>query len=171
MDALLSLSNIRDISTNIDTELWLDDNALLVKIGGQAICEDMAPTESRLGQVDVDSEIARMIASEEQTNLEKSETQPCSTPLIGVPEKEASEQLTAISKTKQGTSKQGDDKAQDETSSLLGIPTNDQPTTDSTPKQSNLNTGTRPKTVDITAKKGSKGAFKSQLYRVEEKRS
>ena len=29
----------------------IEDNSLLVPIGGQAICEDVAPTESRLGQV------------------------------------------------------------------------------------------------------------------------
>ena len=74
VDALLSLSNVCEIppsaNTDIDTELRPEDNSMLVPIRGQAICEDIAPTESRLGQLEVDSEIARMIALEEHTNLE-----------------------------------------------------------------------------------------------------
>ena len=67
VDALLSLSNVGEIppsvNTDIDTEFGADDNSMLVPIRGQAIC--VAPTESRLGQLEVDSEIARMIALEE----------------------------------------------------------------------------------------------------------
>ena len=59
----------------------IEDNSLLVPIGGQAICEDVAPTESRLGQVEVDSEIARMIALEEHTSLEKSDNHEQTIPL------------------------------------------------------------------------------------------
>ena len=66
VDALLSLSNVREIppsaNTDIDTEFGPEDNSMLVPIGGQAICEDIALTDSRLGQLEVDSEIARMIA-------------------------------------------------------------------------------------------------------------
>ena len=69
-DALLSLSNIPELDTNLE----IDDNALLVPIGGQAICDDIAPTESRLGQVEVDNEIARLIDAEEQANVNTSTT-------------------------------------------------------------------------------------------------
>ena len=55
VDALLSLSNVREIppsaNTDIDTEFGPEDNSMLVPIGGQAICEDIAPTDSRLGQL------------------------------------------------------------------------------------------------------------------------
>ena len=91
VDALLSLSNVRElppsVSTNIDTEFDPDDNSMLVPIGGQAICEDVAPTESRLGHLEVDSEIARMIALEEHTKLEKSDScMQSSTSLTGIPD-------------------------------------------------------------------------------------
>ena len=70
VDTLLSLSSMCDLPSSSmvhDTE----DNSLLVPIGGQTICEDVAPTESRLGQVEVDSEIACMIALEEHKSLKK----------------------------------------------------------------------------------------------------
>ena len=98
VDALLSLSNVREIppsaNTDIDTEFGPEDNSRLVPIGGQAICEDIAPTESRLGQLEVDSEIARMIALEEHTNLEMSDSCKQPTSLIGVPDQKVS--ATAI---------------------------------------------------------------------------
>ena len=78
VDALLSLSNVREIpastNTDIDTEVGPEDNTRLVPIRGQAICEDIALTESRLGQLELDSGIARMIALEEHTNLEMSDS-------------------------------------------------------------------------------------------------
>ena len=90
VDALLSLSNVCDPPPSMiepDTE----DNSLLVPIGGQSIYEDVAPTESRLGQVDVDSEIARMIALEEHASLEKSDDPQLKT-LTGVPAQKSNEQ-------------------------------------------------------------------------------
>ena len=97
VDALLSLSNVRElpqsVSTNMDTEFDPDDNSMLVPIGGQAICEDVAPTESRLGQLELDSEIAGMIALEEHTKLEKSDScMQSSTSLTGVPDQKDSAQ-------------------------------------------------------------------------------
>ena len=95
VDALLSLSNVREIppstNTDIDTELGPEDNSRLVPIGGQAICEDIALTESRLGQLEVDSEIACMIALEEHTNLEMSDSCKQPTSLIGVPDQKVSD--------------------------------------------------------------------------------
>ena len=56
VDALLSLSSVCGLPPSV-IEPDIEDNSLLVPIGGQAICEDVAPTESRLGQVEVDNEI------------------------------------------------------------------------------------------------------------------
>ena len=128
VDALLSLSNVRElppsVSTNIDTEFNPDDNSMLVPIGGQAICEDVAPTESRLGQLEVDSEIARMIALEEQTKLEKSDScMQSSTSLTGVLDQKDSAQLSK-------------DSSIIETTALLGVPfdpSETKPTEDPTP--------------------------------------
>ena len=80
-DALLSLSNVLNIEP--ENNLGLEDNSLLVPIGGHAVCEDIAPTESRLGQVEVDQEIARIINSEEQTSLNESQQLPSSS-LLGI---------------------------------------------------------------------------------------
>ena len=177
VDALLSLSNVREITqgatTDIDTEFSPEDNSMLVPIGGQAVCEDIVPTDSRLGQLEVDSEIARMIALEEHTNLEKSD--PCNQPtsLIGVPDQKVSAQQSKDSST-----------VQSDQPALLGIPLDPpeaQPVEDPTPKQvsddiqpsvsaPSGNKGARPKTgtkqqlEHTTGRKGSRGAFKSQLY-------
>ena len=55
VDALLSLSNVRKITpsanTDIDTEFGPEDNSMLVPIRGQAVCEDIAPIDIRLGQI------------------------------------------------------------------------------------------------------------------------
>ena len=152
VDALLSLSNVRElppsVSTNIDTEFNPDDNSMLVPIGGQAICEDVAPTESRLGQLEVDSEIARMIALEEQTKLEKSDScMQSSTSLTGVLDQKDSAQLSK-------------DSFIIETTALLGVPfdpSETKPTEDPTPMHisdktqrpvsvPSRNIGARPKT-------------------------
>ena len=177
VDTLLSLSNVREITqganTDIDTEFGPEDNSMLVPIGGQAVCEDIAPIESRLGQLEVDSEIARMIALEEHTNLEKSD--PCNQPtsLIGIPDQKVSAQQSKDSST-----------VQLDLPALLGIPldsTEAQPVEDPTPTQvsddiqssvsaPSGNKGARPKTgtkqqsEHTTGRKGSRGAFKSQLY-------
>ena len=183
VDALLSLSNVRElppsVSTNIDTEFDPDDNSMLVPIGGQAICEDVAPTESRLGQLEVDSEIARMIALEEHTKLEKSDScMQSSTSLTGIPDRKDSAQSSKDS----SNVKSGQPIAQ--TNALLGIPfdpSETKPTEDPTPmlisdktqpsvsapsgnKGARLKTGNKRQSENTTGKTGSKGAFKSQLY-------
>ena len=182
VDALLSLSNMCDIppSSSIDTELDIDDNALLVPIGGQAICDDAAPTESRLGQIEVDNEIARIIATEEYTELEKSISNHQTTPLVGVPDQRST--IESAKDTTTGKPKQ----IPEPSPTLFGVRTNllDQITTgDHTPTQADSKSqeeppavlpddhqGVRPKpdskkqTTIPAGKKGSKGAFKSQLY-------
>ena len=82
VDALLSLASVSD---SPPPEPDIEDNSLLVPIGGQAICVDVAPTESRLGQVEVDSEITCMIALEECTSPEKFDDHEQATPLTGMP--------------------------------------------------------------------------------------
>ena len=174
VDALLSLSNVREIppsaNTGIDTEFGPEDNSMLVPIGGKAICEDIAPTESRLGQLEVDSEIARMIALEEHTNLAKSDssTQPSS--LIGIPNQKVSAQPSKDSSIVQS------DQPGTLSNALLGVPSDQseaQPVEDNTQPSISApsgNKGARPKigtkqqSEHITGKKGSRGAFKSQLY-------
>ena len=212
VDALLSLSNMREIppsaNTDNDTEFGPDDNSRLVPIGGQAICEDIAPAESRLGQMEVDSEIARMIALEEHMNLEMSDSCKQPTSLIGVPGRKVSAQPSKDSSTVQSDSCK-------QPTSLIGVPdrkVSAQPSKDSSTVQSDQHTtlsnallgvsldslevqpgedpiptrvsnntkpsvsapsgnkGARPKTdtkqqlEHTTGKKGSRGAFKSQLY-------
>ena len=85
------------ITTNTDAtpsfiEPDIEDNSLLAPIGGQPICEDVTPTESRLGQFEVDSEIARIIALEERTSLEKSDDHEQTTPLTVIPAQKANAQ-------------------------------------------------------------------------------
>ena len=84
VDALLSLSSVCGLPPSF-IEPDIEVNSLLVPKGGQAICEDVAPTESRLGQVEVDSEIARMKALEERKSPEKFDDHEQTTPLTGVP--------------------------------------------------------------------------------------
>ena len=167
VDALLSLS-IPPSAIEPDIE----DNSLLVPIGGQAICEDVAPTEGRLGQVEVDREIACMIAIEEHTSPEKSDDHEQTTPLTGVTPQKRNEQPGII-----------------EQPALLGVQpdppevqppvltTADHETQDQSPAVStDGNAGARPKTgstqqtTGTAGKKGSKGAFKSQLYGLRRKR-
>ena len=182
VDALLSLSNVCDIppSSGIDTELDIDDNALLVPIGGQAVCDDAAPTESRLGQIDVDNEIARIIATEESTEPEKPNSNHQTTPLIGVRDQRS----TMESAEDLNTDKL--EQIPEVSSALFGVRTNQSNqiiTGDHTPKPADrksqeerpalrpdVHQSVRPKIdskkqLTIPAgKKGSKGAFKSQLY-------
>ena len=158
VDTLLSLSNVREIppsaNTDIDTEFGPEDNSMLVPIGGQAICEDIALTESRLGQLEVDSEIARMIALEEHTNLEKSDSCKQPTSLIGVPDQKVSAQPSKDSSIVQS------DQPSIQSNALLGVPLDPseaQPVEDPTPTHISDNTqpsdstpsgnkGARPKT-------------------------
>ena len=141
-----SLSNVREITqganTDIDTEFGPEDNSMLVPIGGQAVCEDIAPTESRLGQLEVDSEIARMIALEEHTNLEKSD--PCN---LGVPLDSPEAQPV-----EDPTPMQVSDVIQSSVSAPSGN------------KGARPKTGTKEQSEHTTGRKGSRGAFKSQLY-------
>ena len=184
-DALLSLSNILSIEQNPDDDFELDDNSLLMPIGGQAVCEDIAPTESRLGQIEVDHEIAHIIDSKEQTSLsvqtpstsllgiqntgpvtlepiKSSKIQPLlQTPLIGVPPQDTSEQAPVIVEQSDNT------KDIDKTSALSGVQKGDQALDDDTEKLPEPSTGARPKTIGTLAQpgfKGSRGSFKSQLY-------
>ena len=79
-DTLLSLSTVRE---NLDFRIDdFEDNSLLMLIGGQPPIEDVAPEPLRLGQVEVDSEIARIITAEEQDQV----VTPDTTALSGVPD-------------------------------------------------------------------------------------
>ena len=178
VDALLSLSSVCDLPPSF-IEPDIEDNSLLVPIGGQAICEDVAPTESRLGQVEVDSEIARMIALEERTSLEKSDDHEQTTPLTGVPAQKPNEQpgIDFITKQQNQTRNQSSQPAltgvqpdPPEAQLPVSMPTDHESQNQTPPVLPDRNTGARPKTgsnqqtTDMVGKKGSKGAFKSQLY-------
>ena len=182
VDALLSLSNVHEIppsaNTDIDTEFGNEDNSMLVPIGGQAICEDIALTDSKLGKLEVDSEIARMIALEEHTNLEMSDSCKQPTSLIGVPDQKVRAQPSKDSSTVQL------DQSSTQSNALLGVPldspeaqlvedttsTHVSDNTQPSVSASSRNKGARPKTdtkqqsEHTTGKKGLRGAFKSQLY-------
>ena len=137
-------------NTDIDTELGPEDNSRLVPIRGQAICEDIAPTESRLGQLEVDSEIARMIALEEHTNLEMSDSCKQPTSLIGVPDQKVSAQPSKDSSTVQS------DQPITQSNALLGVPLDSpeaQPVEDPTP--THVSSNTQP---SVSAPSGNKGA-------------
>ena len=180
VDALLSMSSACEFTQSF-IEPDIEDNSLLAPIGGQPICEDIAPTESRLGQVEVDSEIARMIALEERTSLEKPDDLQQTTPLTGIPAQKTKAQpgKDLIKKQNNQTRKQLSQPA------LIGVQpdppdaqlpvsmSTDHEAQDPTPLVStdrDRNTGARPKTdnkqqtTDTAGKKGSKGAFKSQLF-------
>ena len=160
-DALLSLSSNLTAGLNIDTDLGLEDNALLVPIGGQAVCEDIAPTDSKLDQVAVDGEIARFIADDENGNLD---TLPTPTPLLGV------QNSGTLDSQVQDVDKQDTTEKSRELISLVGVqpaektPSNQPDTSDSTSKPSTLDSGACPKTVDPVKPTGTRGAFKSQLF-------
>ena len=155
VEALLSLSNVREIppsvNTDIDTEFDPDDNSLLVSIRGQAICEDVALTESRLGQLEVDSEIALMMALEEHTNLKKSDScRHSSTSLIGIPDQKDSAQSSKDSSIVQS------DQPSAQTNALPGIPVDPseaQLVEDPTP--THISDKTQP---SVSAPSGNKGA-------------
>ena len=174
-----------NIEQDPENNLGLEDNSLLMPIGGQAVCEDIAPTESRLGQIEVDQEIARIIDSEEQTGdsqqtpsssllgiqdvgsvipdqTNSSQTQPLlRTPLIGVPLQDTTKQTPNIVYQPENV------KNTDKTSALLGVPKGDEPPTDDTANLPETSTGAWPKTTGTPAEqdfKGSRGQFKSQLY-------
>ena len=184
VDALLSFSSMCDLppsSMEPDTE----DNSVLVPIGGQAICEDVAPTESRLGQVEVDSEIACMIALEEHKSLEKPDDYEQTTTLTGVPAQKPNEQpgkdliTEQLSQTRNRSSQPaltGIQPYPPEAQPLVSLSTDHEAQDQTLPVSTDSNTGTRLKTssnqqtTDMAGKKGSKGAFKSQLYGLRRKR-
>ena len=119
-----------------------------------------------------------MIALEEHTNLEKSDSCNQPTSLIGVPDLKVSAQPSKDSSIVQS------DQPSIQSNALLGVPLDPseaQPVEDPTPTHNSDNTqpsvsapsgnkGARPKTgtkqqsEHTTGKKGSRGAFKSQLY-------
>ena len=119
-----------------------------------------------------------MIALEEHTNLEMSDSCKQPTSLIGVPDQKVSAQPSKDSSTVQS------DQSSTQSNALLGVPLDSpeaQPVEDPTPTHVSDNTqpsvstpsgnkGARPKTgtkqqsEHTTGKKGSRGAFKSQLY-------
>ena len=171
-DALLSLSNMPTVS-NDDFDFGLDENELLAPIGGNVICEDAAPTQSRLSQVDVDNEIAQFIAQEE--NDKHTEDRPSRTDLIGVPPPNIAESDTTI----QPPDSTSADLIGVQNLDTAGIGPRNDGTTDSQPpdqaermqddggKTDTDNRGVRPKTTpspDIVDKPGSRGAFRSQLH-------
>ena len=163
IDALLSLS-IPSIADEPD----IDDNSLLVPIGGQPICEDVTPTVSRLGQAEVDREIAKILATEEHEKLEKAEiigNKERSSSLPGVPSQTVNERPTDMIQSNIPES-------QPPVSTPAGNDNADKNSKTATAGA----TGARSKTPSVqlttsmTGKKGSKGAFKSQLYGLRRKR-
>ena len=156
VDALLSLSTM-PTSSNLDLDYGIEDNALLAPIGGQVICEDVAPTESRLGQLEVDNQIAHLIAQEEHEDLAKEQSQSASSTLIGVPPPDIDENTKEKSTSAEDKTS---DKPKQDASDTLNPPTDDP----------DVNKGARPKTTnkdpntEDADKPGSRGAFKSQLY-------
>ena len=184
VDALLSLSSVCGLPPSF-IEPDIEDNSLLVPIGGQAICEDVAPLESRLGQVEVDSEIARMIALEERTSPEKFDDHEQTTPLTGVPAQKLNEQPgnDFITKKQNPTHNQSTQPALSgvqpdppEAQPSVSMPTDHEAQDPTPPVSTDRNTGARPKTgsnrqtTDMAVKKGSRGAFKSQLCGLRRKR-
>ena len=184
VDALLSLSSVCGLPPSF-IEPDIEDNSLLVPIGGQSICEDVAPTESRLGQVEVDSEIARMIAQEERTSPEKFDDHEQTTPLTGVPAQKLNVQpgIEFITKEKTPTRNQSAQTALSgiqpdppEVQPSVSRPTDHEAQDPTPPILTDRNTGARPKTssnqqtTDLAVEKGSRGAFKSQLYGLRRKR-
>ena len=156
VDALLSLSTI-PTPANLDFNFGIEDNVLLAPISGQVICEDVAPTESRLGQVEVDNQIAHIIAQEEHDKLINKQSESMTSDLIGVPPLDTDEKV-----------KEKPNIVKDET---VAEPTQDIEDTPNTPSENpEGNKGARPKTTNretntgVVDKPGSRGAFKSQLY-------
>ena len=140
-------------------DFGLEDNALLALIGGSIICDDAAPTESRLGQVEVDNQIAHLIAQEEHDKVTEKQSEPMNIDLVGVPPPDTVEIGTEKDSTVEGE---------------LAEPTQDTGgSLKSTIDETEVNKGgARPKTMsmeknpEIVDKLGSRGDFKSQLHRL-----
>ena len=156
LDALLSLQDVRE---NIPTDnIGLDDNSLLMPIGGHPICEDVVPAEIRLGQVDVDGEIAKIISVEELDATQSCNEANKMTELIGIPPNVDEEPTSIPIMEQQSTSH---DNTAPKTKS------EERPVTKSNSKyggaRPKIPTSEAPQEKPVT-KKGSRGAFKSQLF-------
>ena len=170
VDALLSLS-IPSFANEPDIE----DNSLLVPIGGQPICKDVTPTESRLGQVEVNREIAKMLATEEHEKLEnagKIGDEERSSSLPGVPSQAANVRPTDMMQS----ALHGVQPNIPESQQPVPIPADNENANKIGKTVTAGATGARSKTPSVqwptstTGKKRSKGAFKSQLYGLPGKR-
>ena len=169
-DTLLSLSNVRD-NLNLGLE-DADDNSLLMPIGGNSAIKDVAPEPLRLGQVEVDSEIAKMLTENEQNVPVSGE--PSSTTLFGVPTPAHSAETTSNTVI---------DTDLNQLPGVPGVPETDgsktaekstddnkgKPEPETVKDSLDVNKGAHPKTTgrdtdSVQTKKGSCGAFKSQLY-------
>ena len=155
VDALLSLSSLPTPS-NVDFDFGLEDNALLAPIGGNVICEDVAPTESRLGQVEVDNQIAQFIAQEEHDKYTEKQSESTNCNLFGIPLPGTGNEATG----KHGIV-EGEHAAK---------PSQDTNVTPKIPSDKPVgNKGVRPKSTNkeensgVIDKPGSRGAFKSQV--------
>ena len=126
-----------------------------------------------------------MIALEERTSLEKSDDHEQTTPLTGVPAQKPNEQpgKDFITKQQNQTCNQSSQPAltgvqpdPPEAQLPVSTPTDHEAQDQTPPVSTERNTGARPKigsnqqTTDMAGKKGSKGAFKSQLYGLRRKR-
>ena len=176
-DTLLSLSNVRD-TFNLDLGDG-DDNSLLMLIGGSPAVEDVAPEPLRLGQIEVDGEIAKMLTVNEHEELKNDDN---------LTDGKHANTLLGVSVSESPTAPPVENKDKDtviepNTTELPGVPDKtsgfkpvEKSTDDVTEEPDKLNDqltdihkGARPKTVDkesdsVVTKKGSRGAFRSQLY-------
>ena len=149
-DTLLSLSTVREnLDFGIDD---FEDNSLLMPIGGQPPIKDVAPEPLRLGQVEVDSEIARIITAKEQDQV----VTPDTTALSGVPDEQPTMTTTAVEKS---------------ADNVVSLEANKEQPNDLDVQKEDAHKGARPKTKTqagegskLETKKGSRGAFRSQLY-------
>ena len=139
-------------------------------IGGQSAIEDVAPEPLRLGQVDVDEGIARILAVEEQEMLER-DRDPKANALPGIPPNGIPP--SSILDTEAGT----DIVNETASANLSGIqntsnverPTGGQAATTTETVADDVHKGACPKVYsdvskEVVTKKGSHGAFKNQLY-------
>ena len=170
-DTLLSLSNVRDnLNLNMGTEEFddIDKNAMLMPIGGTSNIEDLAPEPLRLGQVEVDEGIAQMLAIEEHDKLNS---------LSGIQNNEKPTALTSIVET--GNGRESGAKSatlsgvQNTFPTQVDLQCGDVDSQTGEPVVSteveDVHKGARlkvpvEKSSEVVTKKGSRGAFKSQLF-------
>ena len=149
-DTLLSLSSVRN-NLSLGTDEF-EDNSLLMPIGAQPPIEDIAPEPLRLGNMDVDNAIALMITAKEQEKLETTNTDS----LLGIQGDADIESMTNPDNIVITEDTATHENMEVQSDSLLGVP-------------GITNNGAKPNTksteTDVSvSKKGSRGAFKSQLY-------